>query len=280
MESTAVVRWRKEREIRLLAYAAAISLIFHLVPLFLFSIQLPERGPEAPERDEIGMIVGGVDLTEIQQGLPVPPQEPILDSESRIDPSDTASRRSWNVETDNAMVQRPDRISTVENPVESGEWTAVLPRREFNVDSATERPLERIASLTGTSLPQGPNLPEVSTSRAGSDLALPPAANIPAETFPEITGLTDGDPGLRQRRILAMPKPVYPAGENTATRVVLRFNVLPDGSVIDIRVERKGGPAFDLEATRTLRKWRFEPLPAQVPQATQWGRVVIRFSVE
>jgi TonB family protein len=62
--------------------------------------------------------------------------------------------------------------------------------------------------------------------------------------------------------------------------VYLQFSVLPDGSVTSVIPLRKSDELLEREAVAALRTWRFEPLPEQIEQKTQTGKITFNFKLE
>ncbi|MCX6148387.1 MAG: TonB family protein [Candidatus Kapabacteria bacterium] len=59
--------------------------------------------------------------------------------------------------------------------------------------------------------------------------------------------------------------PKFPKNVNNSAQIVLRFKVLPDGTVSSIVPTQKGDPALELAAVNALKKWRFNPLKDDSP---------------
>ncbi len=59
--------------------------------------------------------------------------------------------------------------------------------------------------------------------------------------------------------------PKFPKNVNNSAQIVLRFKVLPDGTVTGIVPTQKGDPALELAAVNALKKWRFNPLKDDSP---------------
>jgi protein TonB len=115
-------------------------------------------------------------------------------------------------------------------------------------------------------------------------VALPPptapaaAAEAPSSAHPTSPAIS-GE--VADRPVLSFELPVYPdwaTAEAIEVSVTLRFAVLPDGRVKDgVRVERTAGFAdFDRNAVAALRRWRFEPLPADRAEE-HWGTITFHF---
>ena len=64
---------------------------------------------------------------------------------------------------------------------------------------------------------------------------------------------------------------------NTDATITIRFEVNPDGSIGRTLPIQRMNPELEREVMRTLRNWRFNPLPSHVPQEAQWGTITFRF---
>ncbi len=113
----------------------------------------------------------------------------------------------------------------------------------------------------------------------------PEPTEVPsAETGDAVLAVERGVSGpLGQRRILYSEKPPYPEWARRLgleAEIRFRFWVAPDGRVNRIEfVTFSGSTELDRLAERTLRKWRFEPLPRGVPQRDEWGVVPMIFTL-
>ena len=86
--------------------------------------------------------------------------------------------------------------------------------------------------------------------------------------------------GAGGRRLLSGRLPQYPKGTDKQMAVVLQFAVLPDGSVEQIRPTLRTDELLERAAINALRTWRFDPLPSQVVQRSQIGKVTFNFKLE
>lgn len=86
--------------------------------------------------------------------------------------------------------------------------------------------------------------------------------------------------GTGSRRLLSGRIPQYPKGTDKQMAVVLRFSVLPDGSVDAILPTRRTDELLERAAILALQTWRFDPLPAAVAQKSQSGKVTFNFKLE
>jgi len=86
--------------------------------------------------------------------------------------------------------------------------------------------------------------------------------------------------GTGSRRLLSGRLPRYPEGTDKQMLVTLQFSVLPDGSVDAIIPTRKTDELLEGAAIAALQTWRFDPLPIQVDQKSQSGKVTFNFKLE
>ena len=86
--------------------------------------------------------------------------------------------------------------------------------------------------------------------------------------------------GTGGRRLLSGRLPKYPEGTDKQMAVTLQFTVLPDGSVDAIIPVRKTDELLEGAAITALRTWRFDPLPMQIDQKSQMGKVTFNFKLE
>jgi TonB family protein len=86
--------------------------------------------------------------------------------------------------------------------------------------------------------------------------------------------------GTGSRRLLSGRLPTYPDGTDKQMAVVLRFTVLPDGTVDAIIPAKKTDELLEHSAIVALRTWRFDPVPSQMEQKSQIGKVTFNFKLE
>jgi len=86
--------------------------------------------------------------------------------------------------------------------------------------------------------------------------------------------------GTGSRRLLSGRLPQYPDGTDKQMAVILKFAVRPDGSVDQILPSRRVDELLERAAISALRTWRFDPLPVQVAQSSQLGKVTFNFKLE
>lgn len=68
--------------------------------------------------------------------------------------------------------------------------------------------------------------------------------------------------GKGVRKIYSYVLPSYPQGVNKEIDIRLRFSILPDGTVGDVFPLIKADTRLEMAAIRSLKQWRFEPIPS------------------
>jgi len=86
--------------------------------------------------------------------------------------------------------------------------------------------------------------------------------------------------GGGSRRLLSGRLPRYPEGTDKQMSVALQFSVLPDGSVGGITPIRKSDELLERAAISALETWRFDPLPSQLEQKPQLGKITFKFVIK
>ncbi|MCE7935029.1 MAG: TonB family protein [Chlorobi bacterium CHB2] len=86
--------------------------------------------------------------------------------------------------------------------------------------------------------------------------------------------------GLGTRGWLTSPSARYPDEEDVSGVVVLRFTVMPDGSVTNIQPVRRAAASLVNAATAGLRKARARALPPNAPQVPQQGTITYTFKLK
>ncbi len=81
------------------------------------------------------------------------------------------------------------------------------------------------------------------------------------------------------RRIIFQPPPPKARFSGSSGDITLRFWVLSDGTVGRVIPVRKGNARLEGVAVNHMKRWRFSPLPSDVPEREEWGLSVFRFRV-
>ena len=84
---------------------------------------------------------------------------------------------------------------------------------------------------------------------------------------------------ISERRILYRP-PLPQVSTEQTVQIKLKFWVAPNGIVDQVIPVERGGAKLEAVAVNFLKKWRFEPLPAEEKQERQWGILTVKFVVK
>jgi len=85
---------------------------------------------------------------------------------------------------------------------------------------------------------------------------------------------------IATRKIINKVIPKYPEGYNEEAEVVVRLTVAPNGTIIRKRIVKTGGKIFDEITLDALREWKFERLPASLPQNDQEGEITFVYKLK
>ncbi|MBW2037996.1 MAG: hypothetical protein JRI46_00120 [Deltaproteobacteria bacterium] len=107
------------------------------------------------------------------------------------------------------------------------------------------------------------SLKEVGSKRAKRPLPLP-----------ETVKLGIKGPAASRKVIYIPPPPKVKV--SVAADVLLKFWVIPNGTVGKVIPLVKGGATVDLAAIKYIKRYRFNPLPKDVPQVEMWGVISVR----
>jgi hypothetical protein len=91
-----------------------------------------------------------------------------------------------------------------------------------------------------------------------------------------VEAATVGIKGPAARRMISFIPHPLPAKGSMGSEALLKFWVLPDGTVGRVIPLAKGEDRVTMEALNRLKKYRFDPLPADVPQVKMWGTIPVQ----
>lgn len=140
-----------------------------------------------------------------------------------------------------------------------------LPTRE-NIPGPTTLPVPAAGEPTPAN--DAPVRPQSQVRSGASDAG---TSNDPVRSAPYQLAW-EGD---IQRAPLQQPMPRYVVEVEAV--ITVRFEVRADGTVGRVQPLQRMNPELEREVLSTLRSWRFSPLPAGVPQESQYGRITFRF---
>lgn len=93
-------------------------------------------------------------------------------------------------------------------------------------------------------------------------------------------GNSAGLPGVEARGWLRPPQRNYPAESGATGKVTLRFTVMPNGSLVNIRPVKSADPALTQAAIRNLQRAMMRPLGSNMPQIPQQGSLNFNFGLQ
>ena len=222
---------------------------------------------------------------ELEQGSPLPPNEPQeeVPEETTPEPPEEVTEEEQITESepeDTEPIPEPEPTQADPEPepdVEPQQET-VEPQPDPVPDSEAtpemETPDEAPSSQPEFAIDQLETEPETPSEEAPStDAAEGDASDDELQSPYELKW--EGELGRDPR---VQPLPVNRT--NTDATITIRFEVNPDGSIGRTLPIQRMNPELEREVMRTLRNWRFNPLPSRVPQEAQWGTITFRFVVE
>ncbi len=85
---------------------------------------------------------------------------------------------------------------------------------------------------------------------------------------------------VRGRAIIYRPRPPQIGSIDLELELRLKFWVLPDGTIGEVIPIKRGNAQLEQVAIGYLKKWQFEPLPADAPHKEIWGTIPIKFTAQ
>ena len=79
------------------------------------------------------------------------------------------------------------------------------------------------------------------------------------------------------RTLISSSNPKFPEGLQQEATVKIKFTVLPNGLIGNMIPIIKGNEVLERVALNTFKQWRFNALPANVPQVPEHGTITFRF---
>ncbi len=265
----------------------AISLLFHLL-LFFF---LPDLRPPLPLPDKLievdlvkfakkkirkipRRIVAPITKKVIKNRVPprlVTEALPAVRGKVRVaaPPVIDMPRRSLSTEAPEIDAAQLDK-RVYDEPAGT---KMALPGEKMSYFASEKEPLKfddlRIGSKAAPSVTDDAN-------SASKDFPMPFIEST-APSLPAL-GVKDYGGTVGRRKVLATGRVPRVNRVSKAVTISIRFDVLPDGTVVNPRPDTKGGDA-ELEkiAIEIAKKYNFVPLPPDVEQTVQWGILPVTF---
>jgi TonB family protein len=213
---------------------------------------------------------------ELEQGSPLPPTEPIEEETEEATELEEEVTAETPETPESQESERPEPEPT-ESEVEEAESVEPNPATEPEPEPDMEQESEIVDSQ-----PEPQPDPEPSTEPSPEPVVEPTQPQYAVEQ-PESEPETPTEDAQTWEGELGRDPRVQPLPENrtnTDATITIRFEVNPDGSIGRTLPIKRMNPELEREVMRTLRNWRFNPLPSRVPQEAQWGTITFRFVVE
>jgi periplasmic protein TonB len=240
----------------------ATSLTVHGLLLFLFGFMTIA----AAKQETLGFIE--VDLGPISQGRPVQRAvETRPEVAERRPPAPTPQPQQRAAPPREAKpVELPKEAPTEsEEVVQAPDTDRISPQQQNNPADVTrpeQQPEQRPVQPLGGGSADG--------TTGSADGASGDAADETKAAPYLIEGLN--------RNPISAPLPNYAEKVNATIRV--RITVDPQGAIVQRVPLLKANPALEQAVMSALQRWRFNPLPANVPQENQIGIVTFRFVLQ
>ena len=116
---------------------------------------------------------------------------------------------------------------------------------------------------------------------------LPQARPLPPDTKPQSGSGEKADDtkerpytiegAVSARQVITEVLPEYPLGLNKEAVIKIRFTLLPNGTVGNMVPLQKGEATLEEITMKAFRRWRFNPLPPDIPQVSQAGVITFRY---
>ncbi len=246
-------------------YGILGSLTLHAILLLIFMFMRAEP----PASEQLGFIQ--VDFGTFSEGRPVQeaprtepePEQPTPEPEPVIEeppaPADPEVSKPVDLpDVEPVQVEEPP-VQTPETEVEAIQPEE--PEAQEEIEEEEEREPQPVRPL-GSGNVEG---------RAGAEEGTPGEGSDEEKAAPFlIEGLN--------RTPVNTPLPVYAEKVNVTIRVAIVVN--PQGEIVQRIPLMKGNPRLEQEVMQALQRWRFNPLPPNVPQENQRGTITFRFRLE
>lgn len=252
------------------------------------AVKLPTIFAGQPERMEVDLVRREVPIPEalLPKVLPEVPLPKPLDL-SRMLQKEVMTERDLNLDA-NTKLEAPDPGTLPESKPLPDAPALDMPKPVLTPGGIPSMgALQADGALEDIVLPIEEKAGESRGLKRRKKVALP-TSEMDRKMLEQLSRLSFSRPSRQQRRIniagpaarrriLFQPKPPKLERLESTTEIVLKFWVLPDGTVGRVIPTRKASAYLEGLASNHLKRWRFSPLPPGVEDKEQWGEITFRF---
>lgn len=220
----------------------------------------------SPTLDSLGYIE--VDFGPIAEGRDV--QRSV---EERTQPEETPSEREPQPRPTSAPPEeaKPVDLPTQQEPVRDEDQVENNESEEIAPEQPRQEDDRREEETNVEATPESPPGTGARDGDTGAETGQQGEGNEEEESAPyQIEGLN--------RSAVFAPLPAYTEKVNAVIKV--RITVDPQGRIVQRYPLVKANPALEQSIMQTLERWRFDPLPTNVPRENQTGTVTFSFRLE
>ncbi len=243
--------------------AAGGSVALHLLVLLLFLLIKLNLWPQPPEFTEIvflpgtGRLAAAPAAEQLAPDIPMPEEQP-------AEPSDVVTLPVRPMPEEEPPLRVPDQPKQV--PQEPAKTVLEPVASQDRAEQAEVKPIP-------TNVEQRSTVQEAE-GLAPSDKPLPTttiSSDVPSQGPYQIEGQAAG------RTVIYKVIPEYPPDRQVMATIKISFTVLPNGNVGEMIPMIKSDALLEKITLDALRQWKFNPLPADVPQRVERGVITFRY---
>ena len=178
---------------------------------------------------------------------------------------DGTGRRSGNLTTEGARSKGQNPTINIEDAQKTPNDVNNKKSTSTNTDLATDfKPVDKMSGEKNPSKVSGSDTKNVGDNKNGDDFKQGLGNNGNGK------GAGDGFGDINwggggNRTIVHKDIPNFPNGVRTSGQIILRFKVLPAGTVTSVIPLQKADPELEYAAVQALKRWRFNPLKEDSP---------------
>ncbi len=160
----------------------------------------------------------------------------------------------------------------------SGSGSSRLQKRHVGMEKEKETDRNRFGIFAGKKYEE-PLVKETVQQAALSEETKETANSEEAEQARQLETESQIEGPVKGRALVRRPQPPK-VDLASATDLIFKFWVLPDGTIGEVIPIKRGDARLEQIAISYLKQWHFEPLASNVPQQKIWGTIPIRFTVK